>query len=59
MVDADAEVAVVLGLGYFQIAQIGAVEDDALGVALHPADAELGSELEVGLRHIRLDFRLP
>ena len=51
MVDADAEVAVILGLRKFQIAEVCAVEYDSLGVALHPADAKFGAELEVRLGH--------
>ena len=59
MIDADAEVAVVLGLRHFEIAEVSAVEDDALGVALHPADAELGAEFEVRLGHFLHKFPLP
>ena len=51
-VDGVAEVAEVLGLGDFEEAHVGAVEGDALGVALGPADAEGGGEAEIGLGHV-------
>ena len=58
LVNAESKVSEVLRLADFQVAHVGAVKYDALGVALHPAYPQGGMEFEIASGHRRSSFNV-
>ena len=50
-IDGEPKIAVILRLSNLQIPEIGAVINDALGVALHPTDSDGRLEPVIGFDH--------